>query len=215
MNKFLDVADDDDAYHSSYDEIMREEDSAATEMIDLNNSHLTTRPQDDPKHAESMHAQTESNGKSSDDVPNQVIHVKESLQSEPLPPPILHVSTAEYAVSRTNSPPSAHVSSSQVSHINGQKSITMYYNKSNGHEPKNDTVISLIPYESVQPGPTTSTPGMTEYFGKRKRVEYDDEDELFCLSLVPTLKRLGTRNKTIAKMRFQQVLFDLEFPSND
>ena len=42
--------------------------------------------------------------------------------------------------------------------------------------------------------------------------ESDDEDRLFSLSLVATLKRLGPREKAIAKMQMQQVLFNLEFP---
>ena len=42
--------------------------------------------------------------------------------------------------------------------------------------------------------------------------ESDDEDQLFCLSLVATFKRLGPREKAIAKMQMQHVLFYLEFP---
>ena len=42
--------------------------------------------------------------------------------------------------------------------------------------------------------------------------ESDDEDQLFCLSLVATLKRLGPREKAIANMQMLQALFNLEFP---
>lgn len=101
----------------------------------------------------------------------------------------------------------------QTPQTNGTKSITMYYNRPKVNDAQNDTVLNLIPVEPLQPGMSTQTPSAS--VGKRKRIEYDDEDELFCLSLVPTLKRLGPRNKTIAKMRFQQVLFDLEFPNNE
>jgi hypothetical protein len=91
----------------------------------------------------------------------------------------------------------------------------MYYNRQKVNDSHNDAVLNLIPLESVKPASAAPTPTPSESVGKRKRIEYDDEDELFLLSLVPTLKRLGPRNKTIAKMRFQQVLFDLEFPGSE
>lgn len=202
------LPDGEDAYHSSYGEIMREE-SHTNEVIELPNSSVTTRSRESLK---------------PEPVPNHVLHVstpRENLRPDPLPTPILHVSTSECQSSRVTSPPisnhgnNTQTSSNQTPQANGPKSITMYYNRPKTHESPNDTVLNLIPLESVQPTSSTSTPPPSETSGKRKRIEYDDEDELFCLSLVPTLKRLGPRNKTIAKMRFQQVLFDLEFPANE
>ena len=38
-----------------------------------------------------------------------------------------------------------------------------------------------------------------------------DEDEHFMLSLVPSLRRLSTQKRAQARMRMQQVLYDVEF----
>lgn len=87
-----------------------------------------------------------------------------------------------------------------------ERSITMYYEKPKNIEEKGETTVSLKPFDSFQ----------QPFVGaalKRKR-DHDEEDELFCLSLAANLKRLTPRNKAIAKMRFQQALFDLEFPSD-
>lgn len=85
-----------------------------------------------------------------------------------------------------------------------ERSITMFYEKPKTIEENGDTTVNLKALNSYQQplGAASS---------KRKR-DNDDEDELFCLSLVPNLKRLTPRNKAIAKMRFQQALFELEFP---
>lgn len=94
-----------------------------------------------------------------------------------------------------------------------ERAITMYYDKPNSLESANsDTVVNLKPVESFR-APFADVPTL-----KRKRIELhngNDEDELFCLSLVANLKRLSPRRKAIAKMRFQQVLFDFEFPSSE
>ena len=39
----------------------------------------------------------------------------------------------------------------------------------------------------------------------------DDGDALFCKSIIPTLKGLSPRNNRLAKIKIQQLLFDLEF----
>ena len=190
-------------------------------MIEVPSSNVTSRPRDSLKpQPAASHALPVRNSLKPESVSSQVLHVKDNLRPDPLPTPVLHVGTPEYHSSRAVTPPmtnhNVQVSSVQNPQTNGPKSITMYYNRPKVHDAQNnDTVLNLIPLESVQPTPAALTPPPSEGVGKRKRIEYDDEDELFCLSLVPTLKRLGPRNKTIAKMRFQQVLFDLEFPANE
>lgn len=41
----------------------------------------------------------------------------------------------------------------------------------------------------------------------------EDPDEMFLLSLLPTLKRLSDQQKASAKIKLQQLLYDVEFPS--
>lgn len=212
----------DDVYHSSYDEIMREEHNSS-DGIEVSSSSVTSRPRDNakPEAATSHVLHVRENLKlESSSSSSHVLHTKDNLRPDPLPTPtILHVASFQYPSTTAETPPSNNhtiqVSSIQTPQTNGTKSITMYYSKPKGNEPQNDAVVNLIPLPSVQPAPAAPTPPPSESVGKRKRFEYDDEDELFCLSLIPTLKRLGPRNKTIAKMRFQQVLFDLEFPANE
>jgi hypothetical protein len=38
-----------------------------------------------------------------------------------------------------------------------------------------------------------------------------DEDELFCLSVAASLRRFNSQKKALAKLRIQQVLYDVEF----
>ena len=194
---------------------MREENS--NDMMEISTPSTVNRSRDNLKH-DSVTSHVHHVRESLKPESTHGLHVKDNLRPDPLPTPILHVSTSEYQ-SRAVSPPisknNVQVSSTQPPQTNGPKSITMYYNKPKTNDSQSDTVLNLIPLDSVQPTSTAPTPPPSENAGKRKRIEYDDEDELFCLSLVPTLKRLGPRNKTIAKMRFQQVLFDLEFPANE
>ena len=42
-----------------------------------------------------------------------------------------------------------------------------------------------------------------------------DAEDLFCLSIVPTLKRLPPKKRQLAKLKIQQLLFDLEFGDSD
>jgi hypothetical protein len=201
---------------------MREE-SHSNDAVEIPSSNVMSRQRDSFKPEPAVsHALQVKNSLKPDSMSNQVLHVKENLRPDPLPTPMLHASTSDHQSSRPTTPPisnhTMHAPSTQTPHSNGPKSITMYYNRPKLHDAQNnDTVLNFIPLESVQSTPSTPTPTPppSESVGKRKRIEYDDEDELFCLSLVPTLKRLGPRNKTIAKMRFQQVLFDLEFPANE
>lgn len=44
-----------------------------------------------------------------------------------------------------------------------------------------------------------------------KEKENVDEDEHFMLSLVPSLRRMSNQKKAQARMRMQQVLYDVEF----
>ena len=84
--------------------------------------------------------------------------------------------------------------------------IIMFYEKPKIMEENGNTTVNLKALNSYQQPLVAAS-------SKRKR-DHDDEDEQFCFSLVPNLKRLTPRNKAIAKMRFQQVLFELEFPSD-
>ena len=45
----------------------------------------------------------------------------------------------------------------------------------------------------------------------KKNEEDDNEDWLFCKSLVPTLKKLPPRKNKLAKIKIGQLLFELEF----
>lgn len=58
-------------------------------------------------------------------------------------------------------------------------------------------------------------PHILEYLDskRRYRLESDirDEDELFLLSLVPTLQRLNPQQKSLAKLKLQHVLHEVEF----
>ena len=201
---------------------MREENNS-NDGIEVSSSSVTSRPRDNikPESATSHGLHVRENLKpESSPSSSHVLHAKDNLRPDPLPTPtILHVASSQYPPATAETPPSNNhtiqASSMQTPQTNGTKSITMYYSKPKGNEPQNDAVLNLIPMPSAQPAPAAPTPPPSECVGKRKRFEYDDEDELFCLSLIPTLKRLGPRNKTIAKMRFQQVLFDLEFPANE
>ena len=42
----------------------------------------------------------------------------------------------------------------------------------------------------------------------------EDPDEMFLLSLLPTIRRLSDRQKSAAKIKIQQLLHDIEFPPN-
>ncbi|CAB4039790.1 transcription factor Adf-1-like [Paramuricea clavata] len=42
-----------------------------------------------------------------------------------------------------------------------------------------------------------------------------DSDTLFCQSLIPTLKSLGTKENMKAKVQIQQLLFTLKFPDSE
>ena len=46
---------------------------------------------------------------------------------------------------------------------------------------------------------------------KQAFTENDDPGVLFCLSLVDTVKRLDSRKKSMAKMKIQKLLFEIEF----
>ena len=39
----------------------------------------------------------------------------------------------------------------------------------------------------------------------------EDDNSLFCRSIIPTLRNLGPRKNKLAKLKIQQILFDLEF----
>ena len=43
------------------------------------------------------------------------------------------------------------------------------------------------------------------------RPQEEDDDRLFCLSLVKTLKKLNGKKNALAKLKIQQVLFDIQF----
>ena len=46
---------------------------------------------------------------------------------------------------------------------------------------------------------------------KEKHEKKIDQDESFCLSLVETLKRLSPRQNRMARMKIEQILFEIEF----
>ena len=43
------------------------------------------------------------------------------------------------------------------------------------------------------------------------RPQEEEDDRLFCLSLVKTLKNLNGKKNALAKLKIQQVLFDIQF----
>ena len=46
---------------------------------------------------------------------------------------------------------------------------------------------------------------------KQGEKQVDDEEDLFCKSIAHTLRRLDTKSKQLAKIKIQQLLFELEF----
>jgi len=51
---------------------------------------------------------------------------------------------------------------------------------------------------------------------KKKRTEaLDDEDSLFCKSIVHTLRRLTPKQKAFAKLQVLKVLYEAEFGSDE
>ena len=46
---------------------------------------------------------------------------------------------------------------------------------------------------------------------KRSLAEDEDEDSLYCRSLIPILRGLPTKRKRLAKIQISQLLFDLEY----
>ncbi|CAL8270190.1 unnamed protein product [Arctogadus glacialis] len=57
--------------------------------------------------------------------------------------------------------------------------------------------------------PTTSTVALVT--PEKENTLAVDEDEHFMLSLVPSLRRLSNQKRAQARMRMQQVLYDVEF----
>ena len=45
-------------------------------------------------------------------------------------------------------------------------------------------------------------------------VKQDDEEDLFCLSIAHTLRRLETKKRMLAKIEIQKILFSIEFGEN-
>ena len=45
----------------------------------------------------------------------------------------------------------------------------------------------------------------------KNKMPEKSEEEIFALSIVPTLKRMTDQQKGLAKLRIQQVLYDIEF----
>eukprot|EP00795_Rhopilema_esculentum_P017397 gene17397-8996_t len=52
---------------------------------------------------------------------------------------------------------------------------------------------------------------LIESIQKKARPNDDDPDDLFCRSLVATLKRLPQKKNQMAKLKIQQLLFDIEY----
>lgn len=45
--------------------------------------------------------------------------------------------------------------------------------------------------------------------------EEEDEDNLFCRSVCASLKRLSYQQKALAKIRIQQVMYEVEFDQSE
>ena len=52
---------------------------------------------------------------------------------------------------------------------------------------------------------------LIESIQKKANPNDDDPDDLFCRSLVATLKRLSQKKNQMAKLKIQQLLFDIEY----
>ena len=52
---------------------------------------------------------------------------------------------------------------------------------------------------------------LKEIGAKRKQTEDEDEDSLFCRSLVPRLKRLPSQSRAFIRLQIEQLLYQTEF----
>ena len=50
-----------------------------------------------------------------------------------------------------------------------------------------------------------------KYLDAKNKMPEKSEEEIFALSIVPTLKRMTDQQKGLTKLRIQQVLYDIEF----
>ncbi|XP_064164969.1 uncharacterized protein LOC135239896 [Anguilla rostrata] len=68
---------------------------------------------------------------------------------------------------------------------------------------------------TLAPAQSSSGPVARNTYRKRKRSDsgdlLTDEDELFLLSLAPAMKRLSPQKRCQAKIRMQQIMFEVEF----
>ncbi len=89
-----------------------------------------------------------------------------------------------------------------------------------------ETTNSHNQHAAETSSPDKSTPGLgLSEIGRKRRLEiernedvsqaavFDEQDDskLFCLSLVSTLKRLSARKRQLAKLKIQNVLYEIEF----
>ena len=51
----------------------------------------------------------------------------------------------------------------------------------------------------------------TDLMIKKSMEQAEDEDSLYCRSLIPILKELPTKKKRLAKIKISQLLFDLQY----
>ena len=54
----------------------------------------------------------------------------------------------------------------------------------------------------------------TELMSKKNMEQTEEEDSLYCRSLIPILKKLSTKKKSLVKIKICQLLFDLQYDND-
>ena len=54
----------------------------------------------------------------------------------------------------------------------------------------------------------------TELMIKKNMEQTEEEDSLYCRSLIPILKKLSTKKKSLVKIKICQLLFDLQYDND-
>lgn len=88
----------------------------------------------------------------------------------------------------------------------------MTTNKSN----KNDKNVYVLSGPSASTSTSSADPiqtsrQMTKYITEHQSSQHNDSDERFLLSCSPILKRLSNKKNALARLKIQQLLFDIEF----
>ena len=104
----------------------------------------------------------------------------------------------------------------QTTNLNGvvDKTTLTSYNDRNSSTQSRATEIEISSTRSLRDYPgeqITKKTAMVPHHLKRKYYEIEDEDELYCRSLVPRLKRLTPQAKAYVRIQLEQLLYHAEY----